>query len=278
METKDYQDAVECLRSKDVRYGERKLVLVLGSGWGPAVDALMEVEGEIAYENIPGFPVSTVAGHFGRLLWGNFAGVPIYCMQGRFHYYEGYSMAEITLPVRVFAALGLKGLVLTNAAGGLNPDYAVGDLMLIQDHMNFMGRNPLIGPNLDEFGPRFPDMTCAWDTDLQACLQSCARQADVRLHTGVYIAVSGPSFETPAEIRAFAGLGADAVGMSTVPENIVARHCGLRVAGISCITNEAAHVGGEKLSHEDVSKAAKHSLANVIALLFRGIPGIHEIL
>jgi len=278
MECRSYQEAVDCLRSLDSRWGQRKLAIVLGSGWGPVVDALMQVEGEIAYENLSGFPVSTVEGHFGRLLWGDLAGVPVYCMQGRFHYYEGYSMEEITLPVRVFAALGISGLILTNAAGGLNPDFAVGDLMMINDHINFMGSNPLTGPNLDEFGPRFPDMTCAWDMHLQSCLESCADQAAVKLHKGIYLAVSGPSFETPAEIRAFARLGADAIGMSTVPECIVARHCGLKVAGVSCITNVAAHVGGEKLSHEDVSNAAKHSLANVIALFFRAIPEINKIL
>jgi len=278
MEFKDYQRTVDCIREKDSRHEERKLVMVLGSGWGPAVNALMEVEGEVAYEDLPGFPVSTVAGHFDRLLWGDFAGVPIYCMQGRFHYYEGYSMAEITFPVRVFAALGIECMFLTNAAGGLNPDFSVGDLMMIHDHMNFMGNNPLIGPNFDEFGPRFPDMTSAWDKELQSSLESCAKEADVLLQKGIYMAVSGPSFETPAEIRAFATLGADAVGMSTVPECIVAQHCGMRVTGISCITNLAAHIGGEKLSHEDVSKAAKHSLANVIALLYRAIPCMHEIL
>lgn len=272
----NYQEAAEYIQSRDANYGERKLALVLGSGWGPVVDALMEVEGELAYESIPGFPVSTVQGHFGRLIWGKLAGVPVYCMQGRFHYYEGYSMKEITFPQRVFATLGIKGILLTNAAGGLNAEFSVGDLMAIRDHINFMGSNPLTGPNMDEFGPRFPDMTSAYDDEFMSCLASSAEQVDVRLHKGTYLAVSGPSFETPAEIRAFSGMGADAVGMSTVPECIVARHCGMRVAGISCITNLAAHVGGEELSHEDVSKAARQSLANVVALLHVAIPGLNE--
>ena len=232
----------------------------------------MTVQGEIAYEDLPGFPVSTVEGHAGRLLWGEIAGVPLYCMQGRFHYYEGYSMEEVTLPVRVFARIGVQGLLLTNAAGGIREGFFPGDLMLVTDHINFMGVNPLRGPNADAFGPRFPDMTAAWDPDLRDCLLRAARDASVRLHQGTYLAVSGPSFETPAEIRAFAGLGADAVGMSTVPECLVARHAGLRVGGISCITNLAAHVGGETLTHEEVARAARKSLADVTALFHHAIP------
>ncbi|MGA1205433.1 MAG: purine-nucleoside phosphorylase [Opitutales bacterium] len=270
------QEAIEYIQSCDPRGGERKLAIVLGSGWGPLVDALIDIEGEVAYENLPGFPVSTVEGHAGRLIWGSLGGAPIYCMQGRLHYYEGYTMEEITFPVRVFASLGVEGILLTNAAGGISGDLKVGSLMMITDHINFMGSNPLRGPNHDEFGPRFPDMTSAWDTGLQSSLREAAKAASVRLHSGVYVAVSGPSFETPAEIRAFAGLGADAVGMSTVPECIVARHCGLRVAGISCITNAAAHTGGGTLSHEDVSRAAKQSIAEVVALFFHAVPLISD--
>jgi purine-nucleoside phosphorylase len=262
--------------SRDSRYKERRLVIVLGSGWGPVVEALMEVEGTIGYEDLPGFPVSTVEGHAGQLLWGNFSGVPVYCMQGRFHFYEGYSMEEVTYPVRVFSKLGLDGILLTNAAGGINPAFEVGDLMRITDHINLMGDNPLRGANLDEFGPRFPDMTIAWDPGLASCLEQAAGVAGVELRQGVYLAVSGPNFETPAEIRAFSTMGADAVGMSTVPECLVARHCGLRVAGMSCITNVAAHEGGETLSHEDVSMAAKQAIKNVNALFREAVPRLHE--
>lgn len=264
--------------SQDNRYTERRLVIVLGSGWGPVVEALMDVEGAIAYEDLPGFPVSTVEGHAGQLLWGDFAGVPVYCMQGRFHYYEGYSMQEITFPVRVFSKLGLEAVFLTNAAGGINPAFEVGDLMRITDHINLMGDNPLRGPNLDDFGPRFSDMTRAWDENLSACLEEAANVAGIAIRKGVYLAVSGPNFETPSEIHAFSTMGADAVGMSTVPECLVARHCGLRVVGMSCITNVAAHVGGEALSHDDVSKAAKQAIRNVNALFREAVPRIHTAL
>lgn len=272
------EKTLQKITSQDNRYKERRLVIVLGSGWGPVVEALMNVEGAIAYEDLPGFPVSTVEGHAGQLLWGDFAGVPVYCMQGRFHYYEGYSMQEITFPVRVFSKLGLDAVFLTNAAGGINPAFEVGDLMRITDHINLMGDNPLRGPNLDAFGPRFSDMTCAWDGDLSACLEDAADVAGISIRNGVYLAVSGPNFETPAEIRAFSTMGADAVGMSTVPECLVARHCGLRVVGMSCITNVAAHVGGEALSHDDVSEAAKQAIKNVNALFREAVPRLHQVL
>ena len=185
-------------------------------------------------------------------------------------------MQEITFPMRVFSAIGTRAVLLTNAAGGLNPDFSVGDLMLIRDHINFMGSNPLIGPNMDAFGPRFPDMTRAYDRGLQDCLVKGAAAANVRLQAGTYLAVTGPSFETPAEIKAFARLGADAVGMSTVPECIVARHSGLRVAGISCITNLAAHAGGDPLSHEDVATWAPQSIDNVITLFREAFPMLND--
>jgi inosine/guanosine/xanthosine phosphorylase family protein len=180
--------------------------------------------------------------------------------------------------VRVFSKLGLEGILLTNAAGGINPAFEVGDLMRITDHINLMGDNPLRGANLDAFGPRFPDMTSAWDPGLASCLEKAAGAAGVELRNGVYLAVGGPNFETPAEIRAFSTMGADAVGMSTVPECLVARHCGMRVAGMSCITNVAAHEGGEALSHEDVSMAAKQAIKNVNALFREAVPRLHEIL
>jgi purine-nucleoside phosphorylase len=204
------------------------------------------------------------------------AGAPVYCMQGRFHYYEGYSMEEITFPMRVFTALGLQGVLLTNAAGGITEGFFPGGLMVIEDHINFMGDHPLRGQNLDAFGPRFPDMTAAYDRLLRDCLRNAAMDANVPLLDGVYLAVSGPSFETPAEIRFFDRLGADAVGMSTVPECLVARHGGMRVAGISCITNLAAHLGGVPLSHEDVARTARETIENVIKLFTSALPAIHK--
>jgi inosine/guanosine/xanthosine phosphorylase family protein len=268
--------AADAVRAADPASGNRPIAIVLGSGWGSVVDNLMEVEGELDYGDIPGFPVSTVEGHAGRLLWGNMAGVPVFCMQGRFHYYEGYSMEEITLPMRVFTLLGVKAVLLTNAAGGIAEGFKPGSLMLIEDHINFMGANPLRGPNLDNLGPRFPDMTVAYDEGLRSCIRRGANAADVPLHGGVYVAVSGPSFETPAEIRMFDRLGADAVGMSTAPECIVARHGGLRVAGLSCITNLAAHHGGDLLTHEDVSIAAREAVENVTNLFSEALPRIYK--
>jgi purine-nucleoside phosphorylase len=248
------------------------LLLVLGSGWGSVVDALVDVREAAGYADIPGFPVSTVEGHHGRLIYGTLSGVPVWIMQGRFHYYEGYGMDAVTFPLRVFARLGIRSVFLTNAAGGIDPAFRPGELMVIEDHINFMGANPLRGPNADAFGPRFPDMTAAWDPRLRQVLLESGRELGLQLHRGVYLAVAGPNFETPAEVRAFAAMGAAAVGMSTVPECLVARHCGLRVAGLSCITNLAAHAGGEPLSHEEVSEAARRSHAGVISLLEAVLP------
>ncbi|MFO7726658.1 MAG: purine-nucleoside phosphorylase [Oceanipulchritudo sp.] len=250
------------------------LVLVLGSGWNSVVDDLMEIREAAAYADIPGFPVSTVDGHSGRLLFGELAGVPLWVMQGRFHYYEGYGFSEVCFPVRVFARLGARGIFLTNAAGGIDPSYRPGGLMVIEDHINLMGDHPLRGPNLDEFGPRFPDMTEAWDGPLRDILLERGRELEIPLYRGVYAAMSGPSFETPAEVRALSILGAHAVGMSTVPECLVARHSGLRVAGLSCITNLAAHHGGEPLTHEEVARAAALSHKRVVRLLRGVIPQI----
>jgi inosine/guanosine/xanthosine phosphorylase family protein len=252
-----------------------RILLVLGSGWGPVVDDLMEIESSASYSDIPGFPVSTVEGHSGCLLRARMGEVPLYVMQGRFHYYEGYSMRDITFPVRVFAQLGVRGVFLTNAAGGIDPLYGPGQLMVIEDHINFMGDHPLRGPNEDAFGPRFPDMTAAWDGPLRDILIEQAAADGIPLHIGIYLAVSGPSFETPAEVRAFSRMGASAVGMSTVPECLVARHCGLRVTGLSCITNLAAHLGGDPLTHEEVAQSARESHGHVIRLLRGSLPRMH---
>lgn len=230
--------------------------LTLGSGLGFFADSRLDIEGTIPYAEIPGFPISTVEGHKGQLVFGRVGVRRVICLQGRFHFYEGYSMAELTLPVRVLAALGVGALILTNAAGGIREGMRPGDFMLIRDHLNFMGSNPLIGPLQADMGPRFPDMTEAWDVRLRALAAEHAKASGLSLHEGVYVAVTGPSFETPAEIQAFARLGADAVGMSTVPECLVARACGLRVLGVSCITNLAAGLSGGLLSHTEVFETA----------------------
>ncbi len=229
--------------------------LVLGSGLGFFADDRIEVVGSLPYGQIEGFPVSTVPGHAGRFVYGHLDGRRVICMQGRFHYYEGYAMSQLTLPVRVMAQLGVRTFFITNAAGGINPAYAPGDFMLLSDHINFLGTNPLIGLNSDA-GTRFPDMSAVYDPELRGRIREWAQGDGIDLKEGVYLATTGPSFETPAEIRAFAALGADAVGMSTVPEAIVARQLGLRVIGISCITNAAAGISQGPLSHEEVSETA----------------------
>jgi len=229
--------------------------LVLGSGLGFFAEERIEVVGDLPYSTIEGFPVSTVPGHVGRFVYGYLGEQRVICMQGRFHYYEGYSMAQLTVPIRLMKALGVSSLFLTNAAGGINPSYTPGDFMLLSDHINFLGSNPLIGSTLPN-EPRFPDMSAVYDPQLREKIREWAAEFGQDLKEGVYLATTGPSFETPAEIRAFAVLGADAVGMSTVPEAIVARQCGLRVIGISCITNAAAGLSKQPLSHEEVTETA----------------------
>ena len=229
--------------------------LVLGSGLGDFADTL-EDAARIPYSDIPYFPVSTAPGHAGALVIGRRCGQVVAAMQGRIHYYEGHSMQTITFPVRVMAKLGVANLVLTNAAGGANAGYEPGTLMLISDHINYSGANPLIGKNLEEFGPRFPDMSDLYTASLRAAIMEKASEAGIPLEEGVYLMYSGPNYETPAEIRAFRVLGADAVGMSTAPEALVAGHCGLRVVGVSCITNMAAGILPVKLSHAEVMETA----------------------
>lgn len=229
--------------------------LILGSGLGGLAEEIEDAT-ILPYGDIPHFPQSTVPGHKGRLVIGRLVGAPVVAMQGRFHYYEGYSMEQVVRPVRVMAQLGVKTLIVTNAAGGVNESFSPGDLMLIVDHINLFGTNPLIGPNEEAFGPRFPDMTEAYDKRLRALALQAAEELGIRLQQGVYMGLSGPTYETPAEIRAFRVLGADAVGMSTVPEVIAARHLGLRVLGISCVTNMAAGILPEPLSHEDVVRVS----------------------
>lgn len=249
--------------------GVADIAVVLGSGLGDYAERLTDVK-TVPYADIPHFPVSTVEGHAGNWHAGNLFGKRVYVMQGRFHAYEGYSMEEVTMPVRVMARLGVKTLILTNAAGGVNTSFPQGCLMLIDDVINLSGRNPLIGPNLREFGPRFPDMTYALDPKLKKLAGDVSKQLEIPLEHGVYCWLSGPSYETPAEIRALRILGVDAVGMSTVPEIIVGRHCGMRVMGISCITNMAAGILDRELDMYEVIEAGKR-VKHIFARLIDGV-------
>lgn len=248
------------------------LAIVLGSGFGHAMER-MKVEARIPYAKLTGFPHLSVGGHWGTVNFGWFGETPVCVLSGRAHFYEGHSMEEVTFPIRVLAASGIKDVLLTNAAGGINRKFCAGDFMSIKDHINLMGANPLRG----ELAPgreRFVDLTCAYDPALGSLLRRAARSAKVKLHSGVYLAVSGPSYETPAEIRAFARLGADAVGMSTVPEAIVARQCQLSVAGLSCITNLAAGRSDALLSHADVL-ASGERVKKTAAMLIERFAELH---
>jgi purine-nucleoside phosphorylase len=226
----------------------------------------LRVEAEIAYTKLPGFPRPGVGGHQGRVVFGWYGEAPVCVLSGRAHYYEGHPMETVTFPVRVLAEFGVRDLLLTNAAGGINQRFRPGDFMCLADHINLMGANPLRGP-LASGRERFVDLTRAYDARLTGILRRAAKKVKLKLHPGVYLAVSGPSYETPAEIRAFARLGADAVGMSTVPETMVARHCGLAVAGLSCITNLAAGRGNALLSHADVLAAGERVRGKAAALV-----------
>ena len=235
--------------------GKADIGVILGSGLGDYAEALEDAV-KLPYSEIPGLPRSTVAGHAGMWCCGTLYGKRVVMMQGRFHYYEGYGMKDVTLPVRVMQKIGVKTLIVTNAAGGVNLGYHPGELMVIGDIFSMTAQNPLIGPNLDAFGPRFPDMSCAFDKELRALAHECANEQGFALREGVYAQMTGPTYETPAEIRMLRTLGADAVGMSTVPEVIVARHGGMRVLGISCITNMAAGILDQPLNHAEVTETA----------------------
>lgn len=245
--------------------------IVLGSGLGKLADAI-ERPDIIPYSKIPNFKTSTAIGHKGNLIFGELNGVQVVAMQGRFHYYEGYSMQEVTLPIRVLSRLGIKRLFVSNAAGGLNPEFNVGDLMIITDHISFMP-NPLIGKNIDEMGVRFPDMTTVYSSQLRKKAHEAAETIGVELREGIYVAETGPTYETPAEYRMYRNLGGDAVGMSTVPEVIVARHCGMEIFGMSVITNCAKDLGEDCLNDgDDVIKAADKA-ADKMTEIFKIIVG-----
>ncbi len=265
----EFDEAANAIRSR-TRH-QPQFGLILGSGLSPLADEVGSAN-VIPFSEIPHFPVSTIEGHEGRLVIGELAGQTVMVMQGRTHYYEGYSMQRVTLPVRVMQVLGVHTLFVTNAAGGINPGFQPGDLMLITDHINLIGMaglNPLRGPNLDEFGPRFPDMSCAYDPALQAVARRLASDLGFVLQEGVYMCLAGPSFETPADIRFLRAVGVDAVGMSTVPEVTVARHGGTRVMGVSGISNVAIAdpSEGRETTHEEVLEAGRIIVPRLIGLL-----------
>jgi purine-nucleoside phosphorylase len=249
-----------------------RIGLILGSGLSDVAETVTEAT-IIPFQELPGWPVSTVFGHIGQLVMGSLEGQPVMVMQGRVHFYEGYSMAEITLPVRAMQRIGVEIMIVTNAAGGVNPDFSPGDVMLITDNLNLMGmtgQNPLMGPNLDEIGPRFPDMSQSYDKELAGLARAVAKDEGIDLQEGIYCGLSGPSFESPADLRFLRMAGADAVGMSTVPEVIVARHGGLSVMGLSGISNKANLDGSTVTTHEEVIQAGK-VIAPKMEKIIRGV-------
>ena len=259
-----YEKVVKCYESiKDRLPFQPRVALVLGSGLGNYAD-IIEVMGEIAYSEIRDFPVSTVPGHEGKFIFGYVKDVPVVCMKGRVHYYEGYPITDVVLPARLMKLMGAEILFLTNASGGINPSFAAGNFMLITDHISCFAPNPLIGANIDELGVRFPDMSKVYDPSLQDVIRTKARECGIPLKEGIYVQLTGPSFESPAEIKMLRGLGADAVGMSTVVEAIAANHMGMRICGISCVANLAAGMTDNPLTHEEVQAAS-----NQAAPLFR---------
>ena len=271
-----YERAEHAARTIRARMtAEPRIAIVLGSGLGGFADDFEDAVG-IPYNEIPGFPRSTVEGHTGRLVAGKVDSVPVLAMQGRVHYYEGYSLEEVTFPIRTFKLLGIKTLVLTNAAGGINVQFTQGALMVISDHLNLMGDNPLRGPNDERFGPRFPDMSAVYSPALQEVAIEEAKAIEVEVRRGIYGGLSGPSYETPAEIHLLRNLGADAVGMSTVPEAIVARHMDLEVLGISCITNMAAGISDAPIDHAEVMATGDRVRGTFTELLRRVVGRINS--
>lgn len=245
---------------------EIDVAIILGTGLGSIVNDI-EDKLIIPYKNIPHFPVSTVVGHAGELIIGKLMGKNVLALNGRFHYYEGYQMEEVTFAVRVFKALGINNLIVSNAAGGMNPTFEPGDLMIISDHINMIGTSPLIGKNYDELGPRFPDMSEAYNRQLREKAINIANKLEIKVQQGVYVAVSGPTYETPAELKMLRLLGADAVGMSTVPEVIIANHMGMKVLGISCITDMAIADSLEPLDHKKVLETANKAMKKFVSLV-----------
>ncbi len=270
---KQVEEAAERIREvSDLR---PKIGIILGTGLGRLVDE-MDVEVTIPYDELPSFPLSTVESHHGRCIVGHLRGIPVYALQGRFHLYEGYSAREVTFPVRVFGTLGVETLLISNAAGGMNPNFRKGDLMLFTDHINLQGANPLVGPNVDEWGPRFPDMSEPYDVELREQAERQALDLGIKLQQGVYVAVEGPNLETKAEYRFLRTIGADVVGMSTVPETIVARHMGLRVLAVSVITDECFPDALQPVSLAEVLAAAGEAEPKLTKLMISMVQVIGE--
>ena len=273
-----YEKLVRCAEQVREKSGgfEPRLALVLGSGLGPVAEA-MDVRAKVPYSEVEGMPVSTVPGHAGQFLFGYIGGVPVVCMQGRLHYYEGYDVHDVVLPTRIMGLLGAKTLFLTNAAGGLDPKMETPSLMVISDHVLLHFPNPLVGPNLDELGPRFPDMSAVYDPAIRALIRRKGEEMGLPMSEGVYVQLTGPSFETPTEVRILGELGGGAVGMSTACEAVAARHMGLRVCGISCITNKGAGISSGPLSHEEVVEAGNLIGPRFSALVTAVIPEIDRL-
>lgn len=263
-----FNEATDFLKSK-ITQGTPEFAIVLGSGLSKLKDEIEAIE-VINYKDIPNFPQTTVAGHHGKLIYGRLEGKLVLLMAGRFHFYEGYSMQEVTFPFRIFHLLGIKNLIVSNASGGVHADFKVGDVMAIRDHINFFPEHPLRGKNLEQFGPRFPEMSAAYDKEFIAKFEEIAQEENIDLKKGVYLGLQGPTFETPAEYGMIRILGADAVGMSTVPEVIVARHQGMRVAALSVITDLGGPEIAIPVSHEEVLNAANVAMPKVVKLV-RGL-------
>jgi purine-nucleoside phosphorylase len=263
------REAVQAIQAKSRI--EPQIGVILGSGLGAVSDQIEEAV-VIPYKDIPHFHGTSVEGHAGQMILGKFHGIPTVFLKGRFHLYEGYAMSDVVFPTRTICGLGIQTLLLTNAAGGVNPRFRPGDLMVITDHINMMGDNPLKGPNLTELGPRFPDLSEAYSRTCIDLLMQSGQELDIALHQGVYVGLLGPTYETPAEVRMLRAIGGDAVGMSTVPESIAANHLGVRVAGISCVTNLAAGLSSQKLTHQEVIDHSRLASGKLARLLERSIP------
>lgn len=271
-----YEKLMKCYESVRSKIDfQPEIALILGSGLGNYGEQI-QIEATLPYEEIEGFPVSTVQGHKGRFIFGYIQGVPVVCMQGRVHYYEGYPITDVVLPTRLMKLLGAKVLFLTNAAGGVNYDYSAGDFMMITDHIANFVPSPLIGPNIDELGLRFPDMSEIYKKDLQEVIRQTAKELDIKLQEGVYIQLTGPNFETPHEVKMCRILGADAAGMSTAVEAVAANHMGMKVCGISCISNMCAGMSDQPLTHEEVQETADRVAAQFEKLITGCIVNIHK--
>ena len=273
-----YEKLLNCVDSvRKVTDFEPEVAIVLGSGLGDYANDI-KVECEIDYKEIKGFPVSTVPGHAGKFIFGYVGDVKVVCMKGRVHYYEGYPISDVVLPTRLMRMLGAKILFLTNASGGINPSFTAGDFMMLTDHVSIWAPNPLIGPNIDELGTRFPDMTHVYDTNLRKIIEETAAKEGISLKQGIYAQLTGPSFESPAEIKLLHKLGVDAVGMSTVVEAIAANHMGMKICGISCVCNLAAGMTDNPLTHEEVQAAANEAAPKFKTLLTESVKRFGEVL